>query len=147
MSEHNLISELLKTHINAYCPFCRASLNKTEKESEYLAFKAEFNSNEIELKLSPYINVYEIESEYMKGDKFDDLSCPHCGKSLVTEGVKCPLCDYGKTAMVLVSSSAKLVEFYICLRFGCEWHNLTKADEKKLKPVIRGRKCRSRTQR
>jgi glutamate synthase (NADPH/NADH) small chain len=37
---------------------------------------------------------------------------------------------------VIISAASKLIPFYICLKKGCEWHGLTKADERKIKLKI-----------
>jgi glutamate synthase (NADPH/NADH) small chain len=70
-----------------------------------------------------------------EGEVLEDLTCPKCKKSLVAEELKCAECG-SPAAKVIISAFWKLIPFYICLKRGCLWHGLSKADEKKIKLKI-----------
>jgi len=126
-----------KTHLNTYCPFCHQSFNVEKKDEKLVVFKAIFKGQEMDLSLSPYLDVFEsITSIEMKeGELLDDLICPYCSKSLISKDIKCGECgsDVGE---IIISAASRLIPFFICLKKGCEWHGLTKADERKIKLKI-----------
>lgn len=126
-----------KTFLNTYCPFCNNSFNVKKDGQEVLVFKGIFQKKEIEIKMSPYLDVFEVEASYplKSSDELSDLLCPHCGTSLVTDERKCDECD-SKVAKLIITAYSKLLPFYICLQYGCEWHGLSKADENKIKLKI-----------
>lgn len=126
-----------KTYLNAYCPFCHESFNIEKKDLKQLFFKAVFKGQEIDVVLSPYLDVFEIETSIPinEGEVLNDLICPHCKKSLISKDTICGEC--GTTvAYVIISALSRLIPFFICLKRGCEWHGLTKADERKIKLKI-----------
>jgi len=47
-------------------------------------------------------------------------------KSIINKSVKCLECG-SNVGEVLISALSKLMPFYICTKFGCEWHGLTKS--------------------
>lgn len=126
-----------KTYLNTYCPHCHNSFNIEKKEEKSISFKAKYNKQDVDLKLSPYLDVFEIETSipFEEGDTLEDLICPKCNESIVNKEVPCGECgsDVGE---VMISALSKLMPFYICTKYGCEWHGLTKADERKLKLKI-----------
>jgi glutamate synthase (NADPH) small chain len=126
-----------KTYLNTYCPHCHNSFNVKQKDHDVLAFKAKFMSQDMDLKLSPYLDVFEVETSIpiKKDEVLDDLICPACGKSVVDLARPCEECGT-KTAKVIISAYSKLIPFYICLKSGCEWHGLSKADERHIKLKI-----------
>ncbi|MFW9921777.1 MAG: NADPH-dependent glutamate synthase [Candidatus Thorarchaeota archaeon] len=126
-----------KTYLNTYCPFCHNSFNVKEKERDYIRFLGVYKKEEFELKLSPYLDVFDIESSIPleKGIILEDFICPSCKKSLVIAEQKCGECN-SKIGEVIISAFAKLIPFFICLKYGCEWHGLTKADERRIKLKI-----------
>jgi glutamate synthase (NADPH/NADH) small chain len=126
-----------KTYLNTYCPYCKNSFNVRGKENDILHFKAIYQGQEIDLNLSPYLDVFEVEAsvDMKEGEVLDDLTCPNCGKSLINEDVECGECG-SKAAEVTISEYSKLIPFFICLKYGCEWHGLTKADERRIKLKI-----------
>ncbi len=126
-----------KTFLNTYCPHCNNSFNIKKDNKELLFFKAKFKKQDIDILMSPYLDVFEVEtSEPLKeGDELSDLICPHCQKSLVTEERKCDECNTS-VAKLIITAYSKLLPFYICLQHGCEWHGLTKADERRIKLKI-----------
>lgn len=126
-----------KTYLNTYCPHCHNSFNIEKKEEKSILFKARYNNKDVDLKLSPYLDVFEIETSvhFKDGDTLDDLVCPNCNKSILNKEVKCGDCG-SNVGEVMISALSKLMPFYICTKYGCEWHGLTKADQRKLKLKI-----------
>jgi glutamate synthase (NADPH/NADH) small chain len=126
-----------KTYLNTYCPHCHQSFNVEKKDVKEVVFKAVFKGQDMDLKLSPYLDVFDSESslEVTTGEVLDDLICPFCKKSLISPDINCGECG-SHVGHVIISALAKLVPFYICLKKGCEWHGLNKADERKLKLKI-----------
>ncbi len=126
-----------KTYLNTYCPHCHNSFNLEKKDDKSLDFKIKYHGEEAELRLSPYLDVFEVESsvKIKKDDTIEDLICPKCNKSLINKEVQCGECgsDVGE---VLISASSRLIPFYICTKYGCEWHGLTRADERRIKLKI-----------
>jgi len=126
-----------KTYLNTYCPYCHQSFNIERKNDKQVFFKAKFKDQEIDLSLSPYLDVFESKTsiELAEGEKVDDLICPYCNKSLVNKEIKCAECG-SDVGQIIISAASKLIPFFICLKNGCEWHGLTKADERKIKLKI-----------
>ncbi len=126
-----------KTFLNTYCPHCKNSLNKDINGEKQIVFDAIYKGKEISLKLSPYLDVFEVEASVpiKKGDILDDLICPVCKKSLVDHDTHCGECG-SEVGEIIISADSKLIPFFICLKYGCEWHGLTKADERKIKLKI-----------
>lgn len=126
-----------KTYLNSYCPHCKNTFNYERKEEKYLIFKAKFHGELIDLKLSPYLDVFEhVSSVPLKdGDVLEDLICPKCRKSLVVESVICKECG-SPTAEQTITAFSKLIPYYTCLKVGCHWHGLSKADEAKIQLKI-----------
>ncbi len=126
-----------KTYLNTYCPYCHQSFNVEKKHDKQLIFKAIFKEKEVDLTLSPYLDVFESTTnlEMGVGELLDDFMCPACQKSLISKDIKCGECG-SNVAEVIISAASKLIPFYICLKKGCEWHGLTKGDERKIKLKI-----------
>lgn len=126
-----------KTYLNTYCPHCHKSFNVEVRDDNHLAFKAIYKGQSIDLKLSPYLDVFEFEASapLEKGELLDDLICPSCKKSLIDESIKCAECG-SPAGKVIISAFSRLVPFFSCLKVGCEWHGLTKADERIIKIKI-----------
>ncbi|MFH0759895.1 MAG: NADPH-dependent glutamate synthase [Bacteroidota bacterium] len=126
-----------KTFLNTYCPHCKQSFNVEEKDDKVIIFKARFQGTDLELKLSPYLDVFAVESSIPieKGEILEELECPFCKKSLIKPEMHCGECG-SQVGEVIISTHAKLIPFYLCLKYGCEWHGLSKADERKIKLKI-----------
>lgn len=126
-----------KTYLNTYCPHCRNSFNYERKDVKYIEFKAVYKGENIELKLSPYLDVFDIESSIPieMEDRLDDLLCPRCKKSLIVDTKVCGECG-SPVAEMIITAFSKLIPFFICMKHGCTWHGLTKADENKVKLKI-----------
>jgi len=126
-----------KTYLSTYCPHCHNSFNVEKKDHKVLNYKAVFKGQPIDLLLSPYLDVFEIESSVPinKDEVLDDLICPHCGKSLRTSELNCGLCG-SPVGKIIISAASRLIPFYLCLKYGCEWHGLNKGDERRIKLKI-----------
>jgi glutamate synthase (NADPH/NADH) small chain len=126
-----------KTYLSTYCPHCNKSFNVKDKGTEYLFFLAKYKQQDITLKMSPYLDVFENESsvEVPVGDVLDDLICPGCKTSLLDHSILCAECGSQVTKLTITAFS-KLLPFFVCLKHGCEWHGLTKADERTIKLKI-----------
>ncbi len=126
-----------KSYLNTYCPHCRNTFNVEVKDQKFLQFKAVYKGEDIDLKLSPYLDVFDIESskEIAKDDLLDDFLCPRCKKSLIVVEKPCGDCG-SPVAEVIIAAFSRLLPFYLCMKHGCTWHGLTKADENKIKLKI-----------
>jgi glutamate synthase (NADPH/NADH) small chain len=126
-----------KTYLNTYCPHCHQSFNIEKKDIRLLSFKAIFKGQEIDVILSPYLDVFDVDTTVpiLEGELLDDLICPACKKSLINKDIICAECG-SPAAHVIISALSKLLPFYICLKRGCEWHGLSKADERRIKLKI-----------
>ncbi len=126
-----------KSYLNTYCPHCRNTFNVEIKDRKYIQFKAVYKGEDIDLKLSPYLDVFDVESskEIAKDDLLDDLLCPRCKKSLIVVEKPCGDCG-SPVAEVIIAAFSRLLPFYMCMKHGCTWHGLTKADENKIKLKI-----------
>lgn len=127
----------IKTLLKTYCPHCHNSFNVERKGINNLVFKAIYQKQEIELKLSSYLNVFSVESTIpiKEGDIIDELICPHCNKSLTNNDKQCGECG-SNIAEIIISANSKLIPFNICLKMGCQWHGFEKGDERRIKVKI-----------
>ncbi len=125
------------TYLNAYCPHCRKSFNVKTMDEDVLDFRGMFKGQEVMIKLSPYLDVFDKWSSIPLEDGIvlDDFICSYCRKSLVVGEPRCGVCG-SPVAEMIISAYAKLIPFFICLKKGCEWHGLTKADEHYIKLKI-----------
>lgn len=126
-----------KTYLNTYCPHCRNTFNFERKDEKYILFKSVYKGQEAELKLSPYLDIFDVESSVPieENDRLDDLLCPKCKKSLIVNEPSCGECG-SPVAELIITAFSKLMPFYICMKHGCTWHGLSKADENKVKLKI-----------
>ena len=126
-----------KTYLNTYCPHCRNSFNRKEKEMDKLKFIGVYKGEDFELTISAYLDVFEAQASIplKEGMILEDCKCPHCKQSLVTSEKKCGECG-SAVGEVIISAFSKLIPFFTCLKYGCEWHGLTKADERRIKLKI-----------
>lgn len=112
-------------------------MNHDEKEEKYILINVTFRGEKGYIKLSPYLNIFELESNLpiKEGDIVDDMTCPHCGKSFIVNTM-CEECKTAHVAQFIVSAFSKLIPFYICTKYGCKWHGLSKRDEHLIKIKI-----------
>ncbi len=125
------------TYLNAYCPHCRKSFNVKTMDEDVLDFRGRYKGQDVMIKLSPYLDVFDKWSSIPLNDGIvlDDFICSYCKKSLVVGEPRCGVCG-SPVAEMIISAYAKLIPFFICLKKGCEWHGLTKADEHYIKLKI-----------
>ncbi|MGA1821800.1 MAG: NADPH-dependent glutamate synthase [Thermoplasmatota archaeon] len=137
MSETDVHYMMFRSHLSTYCPHCRQTFNVKIKGEEHLHFKGVFKGKEVDIKLSPYLDVFEKETSVPmdEQDVLSDMFCPKCKNSLLIGNKKCEECGSPAGELIL-SAFSKLIPFFICLRYGCGWHGLTKADEHSIKLKI-----------
>jgi len=126
-----------KSYLNIYCPHCNNTLNVETKEEKSVKFKAIYQNQEVDLSLSPYLDVFDSEAsiDIKEGELVNDLVCPHCNKSLINKEVNCGECQ-SPVGEVTMFAASKLLPFYLCTKQGCQWHGLTKRDERRVKLKI-----------
>lgn len=126
-----------KTYLPCYCPHCKKTFNVEKRDVKYLNFTGVYEGADVDVKISPYLNVFEQESSIplKEGDLFEDLKCPSCNKSLVNPDIVCGDCG-SPVGEVILSAYSRLIPFFSCLKVGCEWHGLTRADERHIKIKI-----------
>ncbi len=126
-----------KTKLNTYCPHCNMGLNKIDNDGDWITLEGSYKKKDLIIQLSPYLDVFDkkLSSSMREGEYVEDLRCPHCKNSLMIDDMKCGECssDLGK---VIISAYSKLIPFFICSKYGCEWHGLTPMDEAKIKLKI-----------
>jgi len=137
MFEQDIKYLKFKTYLNTYCPHCKNTFNVERKEYKSLDYKAIYKGQEIELKLSPYLDVFDIESSVpiSENDMVEDFLCPRCKKSLISTQTKCGECG-SPVAEMIIAVFSKLIPFFVCMKHGCTWHGISKADENKIKLKI-----------
>jgi len=127
------------TELSTFCPHCHQALNLFDPASRqiWLRLTVSSDGNKGELLLSPRFDVFERQSsvELREGQVVDDISCPHCGVSLVEPQGVCDECE-SPAARLVVSAQSKLVDFSICTKVGCHWHGMSRADKAKIKPKV-----------
>ncbi|MCD4651020.1 MAG: hypothetical protein K8S56_04450 [Candidatus Cloacimonetes bacterium] len=124
-------------YLTAYCPHCSIGLKSAKRGEDKIALKGKFQEKELDLKINPYLDFFEISTseEISEDTLLDDISCPSCKKSLLTDeyedenGCKA----YAK---LIVASDKKLLPVYLPLKFGKPFAGLSKADKRKMKPKI-----------
>jgi glutamate synthase (NADPH/NADH) small chain len=126
-----------RSFLNTYCPHCHNSFNREKQGEQTLNFNALYKKKDMELILSPYLDVFEANAtiDISQDGVLDDLLCPTCKESLVSKETSCGECG-SPVGEVIISVFSKLMPFFVCLKYGCEWHGLTKADERKIKLKI-----------
>jgi glutamate synthase (NADPH) small chain len=137
MLEHDVKYLKFKTYLNTYCPHCQNSFNVDKKSFKQLEYKAVYKGQSVDLFLSPYLDVFEVEASIPleKGDLLEDLICPQCHKSLINKEIMCGECG-SPVAQVTISAVSRLIPLFLCTKYGCEWHGLTKKDERHIKLKI-----------
>jgi len=126
-----------KTKLNTYCPHCRQSLNMKVDHEEWVNLKALYKEELMDVKLSPYLDVFDKVTSLpiRDGEVVDDLLCPQCKSSLRISDKLCEECG-SPLGEIIISAYSKLIPFFLCLKYGCEWHGLTPLDQQKIKLKI-----------
>ncbi len=137
-SEEEPKSILAGTELSTFCPHCHQALNVFDPVTRqiWVRLNVSLDGQEGELLLSPRFDVFDRQADIdlPDGVVVDDLSCPHCGQSLVEQGA-CDECGSPPARLVIYAQS-RLVEFSICTKTGCHWHGMSRADRAKIKPKI-----------
>ncbi len=113
------------TSMTCSCPHCRASLI----EGTHVVFEVEREDQESgHLHLSPLLNEFACSStiDLAQGREVADLRCSRCRQSLRDDSVRCEIC-HSRAARFLVEVDGEDVDFYICMRKGCHWHDISQA--------------------
>ncbi len=137
-SEEEPKSILAGTELSTFCPHCHQALNVFDPVTRqiWVRLNVSLDGQKGELLLSPRFDVFDRQADIdlPDGVVVDDLSCPHCGQSLVEQGA-CDECGSPPARLVIYAQS-RLVEFSICTKTGCHWHGMSRADRAKIKPKI-----------
>lgn len=119
----------LKTgsYLRSFCPHCDAELS-TGNVIRLQVINLDGRTGWIEL--SPYLNVFDHKTDIQlpRGKEVQDLRCSYCHQSLVVADRRCRSCD-SHIASFMVGISNTRVPFYICMREGCHWHDISHDDE------------------
>jgi glutamate synthase (NADPH) small chain len=131
-------SILAGTELSTFCPHCHQALNVFDPVTRqiWVRLVVSADGQKGELLLSPKFDVFErqVDIELGEGRVVDDVSCPHCGQSLV-EPRTCEECG-APAARLVIWAQSRLVDFSICTKVGCHWHGMSRADQAKIKPKV-----------
>jgi len=114
------------TFLRIYCPHCK----KSNIEKGSVIFRIINEKDEVGyLMLSPYLNVFTSKSTVYipEGAVVQDIQCPQCKTSLISEETKCKDCE-APAVGVSLAALRKLIDFYFCSKKGCHWHSLSEED-------------------
>jgi predicted amidophosphoribosyltransferase len=118
------------TSMTCFCPHCHASL----VQGAHVVLEVERGDQESgRLQLSPLLNVFDCSStiELAEGVEVADLRCAGCKQTLGEAEVRCGLC-HSRAARFLVEVDGEEVDFYICMRKGCHWHDVSRVARSRL---------------
>lgn len=124
--------KLLKsgTPLDCTCPHCQTSLI----DGDQIVLRVEREDQESgTLQLNPQLNVFECNStiDLADGVEVADLSCSSCGGSLRESETTCGECG-SHAARFVVVVDGEPSDFFICLRKGCHWHDISQAARSRL---------------
>jgi glutamate synthase (NADPH/NADH) small chain len=129
---------LAGAEFSTFCPHCHQALNVFDPATRqiWVRLLVTADGQTGELLLSPKLEVFErqVGIELSEERVVDDVTCPHCGQSLVEQGV-CEECG-APSARLVIWAQAKLVDFSICTKVGCHWHGISRADQARIKPKV-----------
>ncbi len=111
--------------LSCLCPHCGESLI----EDACLVLDVEREDQQSgRIHLSPQLNVFDATStiDLAHGVEVADLRCSRCSRSLQREEVRCEACG-SRVAHLVIDHDGARTEFFLCLRRGCHWHNVTPA--------------------
>ena len=130
---------LAGTELSTFCPHCHQALNVFDPATRqiWVRLSVSDDGQKGELLLSPRFDVFERQSsiELREGRSVGDLSCPHCGESLLEPKRACEECG-SPSARLVIYAQSKLVDFSICTAVGCHWHGMSRADQARIKPKV-----------
>jgi glutamate synthase (NADPH/NADH) small chain len=129
---------LAGTELSTFCPHCHQALNVFDPSTRkmWVRLMVAANDRTGELLLTPKYDDFErqVEIELNEGQVVDDITCPHCGNSLVQQGT-CDECG-APAARLVIWANSRLVDFSICTKVGCHWHGISQADQARIKPKV-----------
>jgi len=137
MFEQDIKYLKFKTYMSCYCPHCKNTFNEEKQHERSLIFNGIYKKQDILIKLSPFLDVFDIKISVPMDpdDVLDDMVCPKCNESLIKKDKPCEECG-SPVSEVIVSAYAKLIPFYFCSKVGCEWHGISKEDQRSIKIKI-----------
>lgn len=137
MTENNKKSIKYNTYLHMYCTHCNNAFNIENKEGKSINIKGVYNKEKIDISFHPYLETLNANTaiEIKPDHLLEDIICPHCNSSLINKNVHCEECK-SPVGEVTISSSSKLIRFYLCTKYGCKWHGLSKRDEKSIEKKI-----------
>ncbi len=137
MFEQDIKYLKFKTYLSCYCPHCKNTFNEENQHERSLIFNGFHKKQDVLIKLSPFLDVFDIKTSIPLDPEevLEDMQCPKCNGSLIKKGKLCDECG-SPVSEVIVSAYAKLIPFYFCSKVGCEWHGITKEDERSIKIKI-----------
>ena len=115
------------TYLRSFCPHCDSELTRDQMlRLEVINAKGESGL----LKISAYLNHFDRKTDIKlpRGREVKDLRCPDCHQSLTVKGKRCPV-DHARVASFLIGISHTRVPFFICMKEGCRWHDISPDDE------------------
>jgi hypothetical protein len=118
------------TPLDCTCPHCRASLI----DGDQIVLDVEREDQESgTLLLNPQLNVFDCSStiELPDGVEVADLRCSRCRGSLRETDTRCGECG-SHAARILIVVDGEASDFFICLRKGCHWHDISQAARSRL---------------
>jgi glutamate synthase (NADPH/NADH) small chain len=131
-------SLLAGTELSTFCPHCHQALNVFDPVTRQIWARLSVSDDGRtgELLLSPKFDVFERQSsiDLLDGRVVDDITCPHCGTSLVEQRT-CDECG-APAARLVIYAQSRLVDFSICTRAGCHWHGMSRADQARIMPKV-----------
>lgn len=129
---------LAGTEVEAFCPHCHQALNVFDADTKHIWVRLMVSADgrQGELLLSSKPDDFERQVSVELGEKgvVEDVSCPHCGRSLVQQST-CEVCG-APAARLVIYAQSRLVDFSICTNMTCHWHGMSRADQAKIKPKV-----------
>jgi len=121
-----------------FCPHCHQALNVLDPSDKriWVRLGVSANGHKGVVWLSPEFDVAERRSdiELREGSVVEDLSCPHCGHSLVEQRT-CDVCG-SPAARLVFYAQTRLVDYFVCTKVGCQWHGVSRAAQVRVRPTI-----------
>jgi glutamate synthase (NADPH/NADH) small chain len=122
----------------SFCPRCRAALDAYDAASRrvWLRLLVRKGGQDHELLLNPRLEVWErvCSGAVQDGDVAEDVSCPHCGSSLLEPDRACDACG-APVFCVEVSVRSRVAPLWLCARAGCHWHGVSTQAAAKIRSV------------
>ena len=62
MFEQDIRYLKFKTHLSCYCPICKKTFHEEKQHEKSLIFNGSYKKQDVLLKLSPYLDVFDIKT-------------------------------------------------------------------------------------